>query len=64
MDVKEEIAFALDGTIKLKRCPFCGGRPHDVPQNTGWVLRCGWCGARMVDERSKDHCYAAWNRRT
>lgn len=48
---------------ELLPCPYCGGLPYDVPQNNGWILRCGNCEARMVDEYSRANCYAAWNRR-
>lgn len=59
----------MNEKLKLKPCPFCGGRATVVEQGTGiscaWV-ECGQCGTRtrtLFGENKVDRVVAAWNRR-
>lgn len=59
----------MDIRDKLKRCPFCGGRPElmkiDIPEmRVIWRVECRDCGAstwpRLV---SRDFAVSSWNSR-
>jgi len=50
--------------IKLKPCPFCGGKAHvgSPYENTAWVY-CGNCGADTAIHKGEQQAADAWNRR-
>ena len=56
-------------TMKLKPCPFCGGRAHlnnevDIP-NTHYYseIVCEDCCARSIATKTNDQAISAWNKR-
>ena len=51
-------------TTKLKPCPFCGGEPERIINDTfGHSVRCVKCYARTDYYASKGAATRAWNRR-
>lgn len=48
--------------IKLKPCPFCGGKAKIVKTYTIWV-KCINCHASANCHSTKKEAAAAWNRR-
>lgn len=54
--------------IKLKLCPFCGGKPriqsHPIAQKKKqYAVQCQNCGARFWFFDKKYKAIEAWNRR-
>lgn len=49
----------------LKKCPFCGGRPHfvDSGHGRGTLISCSQCSARVESDVGKDAAIAQWERR-
>lgn len=54
--------------IKLKPCPFCGGKANinmlDQVRNRDWYAGCKACGAWIESFPTAEKAAAAWNRRT
>jgi len=52
--------------MRLKRCPFCGGKPKHIEYTKGvsHTIWCPGCGVETNDPRSKKEAYALWNRRS
>lgn len=48
--------------IKLKPCPFCGGKAIANGINIAWV-RCSECGSETAVYGSAKKAKEAWNRR-
>jgi len=51
--------------LKLRPCPFCGGKAEIIPQTGGWLMaRCSECGANRKEfTKYKRQIAAAWNQR-
>lgn len=48
--------------IKLKPCPFCGGKALALGHHVFWI-RCLKCGAETTSCCSLEQAKEAWNRR-
>ena len=53
------------GMMKLKPCPFCGGKPtlHCWASNKMSWIGCQNCGMGSLEDRVRDLVIALWNRR-
>lgn len=50
--------------IKLKPCPFCGGKAELFQDYMGWyVIECTACGNGTLHFANSDGAVNAWNRR-
>lgn len=52
--------------MKLKECPFCGGKAVAIENREmiGWrMVMCGTCGNRTAYRRSTKEAAEDWNRR-
>lgn len=50
--------------IKLKPCPFCGGKAESFQDYMGWfVVQCK-CGIGTLHYSTLEAAVKAWNRRT
>ena len=50
--------------IKLKPCPFCGGKADLYLDGRGlYVVQCDYCGNRTICCQTKEGAVGAWNRR-
>ena len=56
--------------MKLKPCPFCGGKAWANSGNTyhfesgfGWICACKACDSQGEIGRTKDEAIKNWNRR-
>lgn len=54
--------------IKLKSCPFCGGKAESLTPWAGTVcgywVRCEACGCETAVYSTKEQAEKVWNRRT
>lgn len=50
--------------IKLKPCPFCGGKADLYLDGRGlYVAQCVYCGSRTICHQTKIGATGSWNRR-
>lgn len=51
--------------IKLKPCPFCGGKAGIYPDYLGYyMVQCNKCGIRTERKCEESEVINDWNRRT
>lgn len=53
------------GEIKLKPCPFCGGKAILVEHPLGslWITKCTHCGTTSGVKNRREYAEMAWNKR-
>lgn len=49
--------------IKLKPCPFCGGKAVFVKSGASAWIRCSDCGCVYPDDAREDEAFNLWNSR-
>jgi len=49
-------------SVKLKACPFCGGKDIEIRQRKMTLLECKGCGALFI-RFLPEQAISAWNKR-